>query len=61
MKYRKSPGPADYKNMVSSFSKAHGPESMVSFTTEPTKRRQYDVGAQLVHTLHVPGPGKYDQ
>lgn len=32
-KYRISPGPADYRNMISSFTKPHGPESMVSFTT----------------------------
>lgn len=59
LKYRKSPGPADYQNMISSFSKPHGPESMVSFTTQQTKRQRYEVDAQLVHTLHVPGPGKY--
>lgn len=59
LKYRMSPGPADYRNMISSFSKPHGPESMVSFTTQGTKRQQYEVDAQLVHTLHVPGPGKY--
>ena len=45
LKYRKSPGPADYRNMISSFSKPHGPESMVSFTTQQTKRQQYEVGA----------------
>ena len=30
--YRKQPGPAEYSNMVSSFSKAHGLQGMVSFT-----------------------------
>jgi hypothetical protein len=61
LKYRKSPGPADYNSMISSFKKPHGPESMVSFTTQPTKRAQYEMDPQLVHTLHVPGPGKYAQ
>lgn len=59
MQYRKTPGPADYNNVVSSFQRPHGSEAFVSFTTQPTHRQQFEIDPLLLHTLHVPGPGTY--
>ena len=56
---RKKPGPTEYSNMVSSFSKAHGLQGMVSFTKQKTKRKMDEMDPQIVYSLDSPGPGSY--